>query len=136
MHTLDSFNEEIHLVVEEEVPHRHYKTARGTGSDGQEVRRRLALFNQDDPLVSHVRSILTSHHPGAVKNEFIALTEITILRAKQINPTIPSNFGATFDRITRRNMDLIIKWYCENWIYVQSLIMDITLCDEFFQPIQ
>jgi hypothetical protein len=40
----------------------------------------------------------------------------------------PTQFIDDFDRITRRSMDLIVKWSHENWAIVQNVFSDERFC--------
>jgi hypothetical protein len=130
MHTFDSFRAEIQIEAGRPVP-RRYVTQRGTGSEAAEVHRRLGTF---DPSVSPISQLLRMRFPGATKTELISVAQMTMVVANQRYPSdLP--FIGEFDRVTRRSMDLIVKWYHDNWSVLQTLFPDIGLADERFRPI-
>jgi hypothetical protein len=130
MHTQDNFRADLAVELGPLGP-RHYVTQRGTGSEALEVRRRLGGFNAE---LSPVGPLLRQAFPGATKSELISVVQMTMIVAHERFPETFSFIGE-FDRVTRRSMDLIIKWYHDNWTYVGQLFPDIGLADGNFCPI-
>jgi hypothetical protein len=130
MHTLDAFLADIQIEGGQAVP-RRYATQRGTGAEAVEVKRRLGNF---DSAHSPIALLLRETFPGATKNELISVAQMTMVVANQRFPGCGS-FVGTFDRITRRSMDLIIKWYSDNWMVLRAIFRDVGLADDRFRPI-
>jgi hypothetical protein len=130
MHTLDTFRAEIQMEGAQ-VGTRRYATQRGTGAEALEVRRRLGTF---DPARSPVQQLIREAFPGATRTELISVAQMTLIVADQRYPAARSVITG-FDRVTRRSTDLIVKWYHDNWTFLQSIFPDIGLADDHFRPI-
>jgi hypothetical protein len=130
MHTLDTFRADFQMEAGQQAP-RKYTTQRGTGAEALEVRRRLGNF---DPAHSPVQQLIRDTFPGATRTELISVAQMTLLVANERFPDLQPYLGE-FDRVTRRSMDLVIKWYHDNWAILQNIFGDVGLADEHFRPI-
>jgi hypothetical protein len=131
MHTLDVFLPDGHLEQHRPVPQR-YSSERGTGQEARDVRRRLGNF---DPSISPVVRLLQDAFPEATKSELISVAQMTIIVAGERYQNLPASF-TKLDRVIRRSRDLLVKWYHDHWIIIQSVFGDIGLADANFQPIR
>jgi hypothetical protein len=130
MHTEDRFIANVPIEPIPPLPH-HYMKARGTGEEAKEVRRRLGDFNA---TLSPIGYFLRQRYPGSSKKELMSVAQMIVFQAnKQLEN--PPQFIGKLDRVTRRSLDLIIKWYTDNWGIVVLFINDLFLCDENFRPI-
>ena len=132
MHTQDLFLPQITSEPRRPNP-RRYTTQRGTGPEALEVKRRLGSFIA---CQSPVFQLLRDCFPDATKNELISVAKMTIFLVRQRFPSRP--LPATFqnlDRVTRRSMDLIVKWYHDHWKIIEPVFWDIGLADYNFRPI-
>jgi hypothetical protein len=130
MHTLDTFRTEIQIEAGQPIP-RRYNTQRGTGAEALEVRRRLGTF---DALHSPIGQLIRDTFPGVTRTELISVAQMTVVVVNQRYPNSRVFLG-DLDRVTRRSMDLIIKWYHDNWGILQHILCDIGLADDRFRPI-
>jgi hypothetical protein len=130
MHTLDAFRADLRMEAGRQAP-RRYSTQRGTGAEAIEVRRRLGDF---DAARCPANQLIRETFPGATRTELISVAQMTLLVANQRYPGAQAYMGE-FDRVTRRSMDLIVKWYNDNWRILQTIFPDVGLADEHFRPI-
>jgi hypothetical protein len=110
MHPQDTFNAGLGIEPQRSVP-QQYTAPRGSGSESAEIRRQLAGFN---PTLSPVAYTLRQLHPGVTKYELISIADLMV---SQVNEQCPTSQPLLIrpDRTMRRSMDLIIKWYHDNW---------------------
>jgi hypothetical protein len=127
MHTLDRLLASAGVDPFPQVPQR-YVVPRGAGLEAAEVARRLGKFNASLSIPGHFVSQL---HPGATKNELVALAQMIEFQAGR--RFAEPQFIGRLDRVTRRSLDLVIKWYDDNWGIVQHFINDVRLADEKFR---
>jgi hypothetical protein len=116
--------------IREVIPRREH-VLRGYGSEAQEIKRRLADFQyRQSPVFSIIRQIF----PTAVNGELVGIAQTIIYVARLRGFRYPDDF-VKFDRVTRRSLDLIIKWYHDYWAIIYTILPDIGLADARFATI-
>jgi hypothetical protein len=124
MHTEDRFIANVRIEPIPPLPH-HYMKVRGTGEEAKEVRRRLGDFNA---ALSPIRYFLRQRYPGSSKNELMSVAKVIVFQANEELEN-PPQFIGELDRVTRRSLDLLIKWYTDNWGIVRLFINDVFLAE-------
>ena len=133
MHTQDDFVPQLVIDEPRQPNPRRYTTQRGTGPEALEVKRRLGGFVARQAPVYHV---ICDRFPSATKNELISVADMIVFVVRQRFPgrLLPPSF-ANIDRVTRRSVDLLIKWFQDHWMIISDVFWDVGLADSHFNRI-
>jgi hypothetical protein len=100
----------------------------GTGDESAEIARRLGSFKYAETAVF---TEIRRRFPTAINGELVGIAQTVIYVARQRGIPHPDSF-TTLDRITRRSLPLMVKWFHDYWLIIWPILSDVVLADASF----